>query len=119
MLTGSYTEQFAYVSTYNHIWFAQSKVSSLFRSHHSQCRVARVEKKEMSEEFFFPAHLHFCDTIVNLAGLCCKAYQGIILFVLELDLCKFAKIKQILFFSNSYNNSNKRISTEKPLTNAE
>lgn len=44
MFIGSNTEQFTYVVFYNRICFAQSVVTSLSHFHHSQCRVAYVEK---------------------------------------------------------------------------
>lgn len=121
---GSYTEQFVYAAICNCICncfsvpFPSQPMQSILSSISVMCK-----KTEMSEEYFFPArsYLHFRKSwkpswVIFIFG----KHIGIsFLSALELNLCKFAKIKQILIFSNSYNNGNNRKSTPKPLTNAE
>lgn len=72
--------------------------------------------------FLFCLYLHFCKAGVKtswVASIFCNAYWDIFLSALELNLCKLAKVKQIVTFSNVFNNNNKMKSTQKSLTSAE
>lgn len=67
MFIGSCTEGFAYVVIYTYICFAQSAVTSLSHSHHSQCTQAYVEKNQRSLKKFSSQPPPFCISVTLLS----------------------------------------------------